>query len=92
MVARNSGDRQYVLRANDSEAVDSLLCDANCNPTCNYTWSKTGGVTETAATNHTQYLLLGAVSKGSAGVYICTVLSENGHIGTLELVVDIVCK
>lgn len=81
-----------MLSAKDGEFVDPLRCHANCHPSCNYTWSKAGGTTAIAVTNHTEYLELGAVSKDSAGAYTCTVFGENGHIGTVNLVVDILCK
>ncbi|XP_052806690.1 carcinoembryonic antigen-related cell adhesion molecule 5-like [Mya arenaria] len=51
----------------EGDTLTSITCFATCNPSCSYTWSRSGSTVSSTAT-----LNLGQAVRGEAGSYVCT--------------------
>ncbi|WAR04220.1 CEAM5-like protein [Mya arenaria] len=90
----NPSQTSYTMT--EGHMVGAIKCFTTCNPSCEYTWSRSG---RTVRSNDT--LNLGEVERGEAGSYVCTarntdspdiVISQSTAFLNENSPLDLMCK
>ena len=78
---------QVSYETNETTNVGPIQCEADCNPSCSFNWTKGGN-----SVSNTRTLQLSSVTSIDTGLYVCTARHNRGYNMTKDVTVNVICK